>query len=80
MPKFDAVVIGAGNGGLAAACRLANPADSLPAFGEAASNLKQRCMSSVNLAVQRTRATAGRPWWMNLVWIFHGIRFRIISV
>ena len=23
MPKFDAVVIGAGNGGLAAACRMA---------------------------------------------------------
>lgn len=32
MPKYDAVVIGAGNGGLAAACRMAKGGKKDPAY------------------------------------------------
>lgn len=69
MPKFDAVVIGAGNGGLTAACRLAKagkrrcsssgticPAALRRASGADALNSKPPCTSCANSAAPKTPA------------------------
>ena len=63
MPKYDAVVIGAGNGGLAAACRMALAGKkTLLVERHNDSNLKRRCMNSANGARLKTPATAATPW------------------
>ena len=70
MDKYDAVVIGAGNGGLVAAIRLLQggakvllvenkiyPAGFRPASEEAGSTLKRHCTNSTTSGLRITAAT-----------------------
>ena len=68
MQKYDAVVIGAGNGGLAAACRMAKGGKkTLP-----------RCTSSANGAARKIPAAAAKRV-RSSGWISRGTWYRTTS-
>ena len=84
MQKYDAVVIGAGNGGLAAACRMAKGGKktllverhNLP--GGCASSLRPRCTRSANGAARKIPAAAAKRV-RSSGWISRGTWYRTTS-
>ena len=78
MQKYDAVVIGAGNGGLAAACRMAKGGKKTLLVERDALSLRPRCTRSANGAARKIPAAAAKRV-RSSGWISRGTWYRTTS-